>query len=190
MFGGQIRPAHPTRALWIQAPPFLKGRGGRGFERHAARLRNGSPVQRNTRPARWGGFYAAGNLQMCALATTEIPLDPPFPKGEAKQLRVHITLNRDPEETWGVFSTFLGMIQRLFQRKPHPMFTQTLKPDQCRITLDIPESYLHRTLEVMIVPVPERAIRQSKADVIAFFAKHQVQLRSDWKLDRGGLPER
>ena len=70
------------------------------------------------------------------------------------------------------------------------MFTQTLKSDQRRITLDIPEEYLHRTLEVMIVPVPESSIAQHREAVAAFFAKHQVSLGDNWKLDRDGLNER
>ncbi len=70
------------------------------------------------------------------------------------------------------------------------MFTQTLKSDQRQITLDIPEEYLHRTLEVMIVPVPENSVVQRRDQVEAFFAKHQVSLGKNWKLNRDTLYER
>lgn len=70
------------------------------------------------------------------------------------------------------------------------MFTQMLKSDQRRVTLDIPEEYLNRTLEVMIVPVPDASVAQRREALAEFFAQHQTTLGDDWKLDRGELNER
>lgn len=70
------------------------------------------------------------------------------------------------------------------------MFTLMLKSDQRRVTLDIPEEYLNRTLEVMIVPVPDASVAQRREALAEFFAKHQTTLGPDWKSDRGELNER
>ena len=69
------------------------------------------------------------------------------------------------------------------------MQIQTVVPTQRTITVEIPEEYLNRTVEIMVIPVPEESLEQRKQEIRAFFAQHQANL-SGWKFNREELYDR
>lgn len=68
------------------------------------------------------------------------------------------------------------------------MYTQLLTPTERTITVEIPEEYLNRPVEIMVVPAPAQSAEQRRQEIAVFFAKHQVDL-SLFRFDRNELYE-
>lgn len=69
------------------------------------------------------------------------------------------------------------------------MFIHTITPAERTVTVEIPESFLNRPVEIMVVPVPYESIEQRRREIEAFFAKHQVSA-TDLKFNRDELYDR
>ena len=69
------------------------------------------------------------------------------------------------------------------------MLILTMIPTHRTITVEIPEEYVNRTVEIIVLPVPEESLEQRKQEIRAFFAQYQAKL-SGWKFNREELYDR